>query len=453
MMSLSFDYSSFDYSSFDLFIFDFDGTIVNTEPIHYQCYLQAISNYQNKYSYEDMIQKEFTYDIYLQYAHSLDLNDMKNYLKYHFHIPKHMYQIIYQEKQRLYSQCILNPNFIEYCPGMESFIQHIISHQKEFVIVTNTSKKHIDTILSHPQCHLLQSAAKIYTKEDFFHKKPYSECYLKVCNDFPYHHHKIGFEDSMRGFHSLYHSHSIYPIFLSSSHYLSIFDFHQEDYPYHHHFHSISDFLHDFHIQSIPENFFISKQLSIKNMIQIYQTQIQQNEQIMMETVFQISIFLKEQLERKSSHIYLTGMGKSGYICKKSASTWQSLSIPCKYLDLPNLPHGDFGTLQKNDIIIFISNSGNTPEILFILEYLQKYFHQEIFTISIIGNPHGKMKNLSHFTYILNEIREADHINMAPSVSSSIYMMILDMIGIQVSSGITKEQFQRNHPSGALGQK
>ena len=42
---------------------------------------------------------------------------------------------------------------------------------------------------------------------------------------------------------------------------------------------------------------------------------------------------------------------------------------------------------------------------------------------------------------------------MAPSVSSSIYMMILDMIGIQVSSGITKEQFQRNHPSGALGQK
>jgi D-arabinose 5-phosphate isomerase GutQ/beta-phosphoglucomutase-like phosphatase (HAD superfamily) len=441
------------FSSCDLFVFDFDGTIMNTEPIHYQCYLQAILNYQHKYSQEDVIHKEFTYDIYLQYAHSIDLHDMENYLKYHFHISKHMYKIIYQEKQRLYSEYIKNQDVLDYCEGMESFIQQIISHQKDFVIVTNTSKKNIHIILSHPKFHLLQSVTKIYTKEDFFHKKPYSECYIKVCNDFPHHSCKIGFEDSIRGFHSLYHSQSIYPIFLSSPHYLSIFSFESDSYPHHQHFHSIPHFLSNFEIESIPENFFVYNQYPIQNMIEIYQSQMEQNKKIMIETVFQISIFLKEQLQRKQSNIYLTGMGKSGYICKKSASTWQSLSIPCKYLDLPNLPHGDFGTLQKNDIILFISNSGNTPEILFILQYLQQHFHNEIFTISIIGNPNGKMRDLSHFTYILNEIQEADEINMAPSVSSSIYMMILDMIGIHVSSGITKEQFKKNHPSGALGQK
>jgi arabinose-5-phosphate isomerase len=113
----------------------------------------------------------------------------------------------------------------------------------------------------------------------------------------------------------------------------------------------------------------------------------------------------------------------------------------------------DFGILKNHDIIIFISNSGNTEEIVYILKYLKHTFHKKVTCISIVANEKCQMEKYSDFCFHVKPIQEADFIEMTPSVSSSIFMMILDMIGIHVSSGITKEQFKKNHPSGALGQK
>jgi arabinose-5-phosphate isomerase len=190
---------------------------------------------------------------------------------------------------------------------------------------------------------------------------------------------------------------------------------------------------------------------SVEQMIHHYQQQIEINRTHMIKAVEQISLLI-QQLSPHNT-VYLTGMGKSGYICKKSASTWISLSLPCIYLDLPNLPHGDFGILKQNDIILFISNSGNTEEIVYILKYLKKSFHKKVFTISIVGNENSEMEKYSNFTYVLHPIQEADMIGMTPSVSSSLFMMILDMIAIQTRKDITKKEFQMNHPSGSLGKK
>ena len=153
------------------------------------------------------------------------------------------------------------------------------------------------------------------------------------------------------------------------------------------------------------------------------------------------------------NHIYLSGMGKSGYVCKKSASTWQSLSIKCSYIDLPNLPHGDFGIFNDNDILILISNSGNTEEIIYILEYIKNTLKKKINTISIIANKNSQMEKLSNFTFILDEITESDNINMTPSTSSLIFMALLDGIGINLKQNITKEEFKLAHPGGSLGKK
>ena len=163
-----------------------------------------------------------------------------------------------------------------------------------------------------------------------------------------------------------------------------------------------------------------------------------------------VSTFIKNS---GSNHIYLTGMGKSGYVCKKCASTWQSLSIKCSYIDLPNLMHGDLGILNDNDIILFISNSGNTEECVNVIKYIKTNLNKKITTISIVANKNSEMEKQSHFTYVLNNIEEADLINMTPSSSSILFMSLLDLIAIYSKKDITKEEFQRNHPSGSIGKK
>jgi arabinose-5-phosphate isomerase len=146
-------------------------------------------------------------------------------------------------------------------------------------------------------------------------------------------------------------------------------------------------------------------------------------------------------------------MGKSGYVCKKCASTWQSLSIKCSYIDLPNLPHGDFGIFRDNDILILISNSGNTEEIVYILKYLKNNLNKKIITISIVANKNSIMEELSDFTYILDNIIEADSINMTPSTSSLIFMALLDGIAINLKKDISKDEFKMVHPAGSLGKR
>ena len=79
--------------------------------------------------------------------------------------------------------------------------------------------------------------------------------------------------------------------------------------------------------------------------------------------------------------IYLTGVGKCGHICRKSVSTWQSLGLPCYNLSIVDLFHGDFGILnvdkynKEKDIIIYISNSGNTDELVNCCKYVRSRFN------------------------------------------------------------------------------
>ncbi len=425
---------------FNLFIFDLDGTILDTEYFHYLSYLESLSSILNN--------NTFTYELYEQIAHSTDVNEMFYFLKYRHNINKIQYEIFYHNKQQIYINNILNGTYqIQFCHGMSEFIQQLINLQKEFVIVTNSSKKHIDHFLQiFP---ILQNASKIYTKDIVHHKKPHPEGYIHVLQDFPQSSYplKIGFEDSLRGFSSLLKVSDIIPVLIHRPQYANLptinnlIEEHQSNI-------IVKTSINELYTtQIILQN--NHNYLSINNMIQKYISEINNNSQNINNTIHTLSILINNR--HHCSHIYLTGMGKSGYICKKSASTWQSLSLPCTYLDMPNLPHGDFGILKEHDIIIFISNSGNTEEIVWILKYLKQQFHKKIMTISIVANQNSAMKQLSDFTFELNNIQEADNINMTPSISSSLFMMVLDMIGIHCSQNITKELFKMNHPAGSLG--
>ena len=462
--------------NYDLFIFDFDGTLMDTEEYHYEAWLKAITFYLKQYNIDNNSGSViFSMTDYQKYFHSNENNSAKNLLKYKYNIDN--YNEIYKIKQKNYLNLIeLNKDKLNLIPGADNFIKYLKNNKKKIIIVSNTKAEFIDFYINN--FPILKEIDKIYTKECFMQIKPNPECYLKVAHEFK-DLKKIGFEDSLIGYHALYQVHNITPVIINNKEYyykeyikdnynntifvdynnldelnnnLNQIDYsnldelnnslNQIDY-------SNSDNL-KYYLNQI--DFLLShKKYKIEQIIKNNIIELQNNSENISYIIDNISIILKNM--DPNNHIYLTGMGKSGYICKKSASTWQSLEINASYIDLPNLPHGDFGIFRENDILIIISNSGDTEEILYILKYLKQNFNKKVKTISIVANQNPKLEEFSDFTYKLNPIKEADEINMTPSTSSMIFMTLLDSIGIYLKNNITKEEFKMCHPSGSLGKK
>jgi len=415
---------------FDLFVFDFDGTIMDTEKIHCKAWEVVLSNEIGLHNYQ-------------KYFHSLIKDYSKHYLHLFYNIKYEDYDHLYKLKQDKYEELIKSEN-IELIKGVYDFLNYLIQMNKKFVIVSNTSKKFIDYYsIKYP---ILNNAFKIYTKELFIHKKPNPECYLKIVNEFK-NDKIIGFEDSLVGIHALYQVDQITPVFI-----------YNENYYYKDHMiekYNNIIVLKDYDINDLEDT--LSKRNLIYNFDFIHSilnnniNELKKNYLIMKNIIHNISILINNL--NHDNNIYLSGMGKSGYVCKKCASTWQSLSIKCYYLDLPNLPHGDFGIFRDGDILIVISNSGNTSEIIYILEYIKNHLHKKITIISIVANKNSKMEKLSTFTYVLENICESDIINITPSASNLIFMALLDGIAINIKKNITINEFKKNHPAGSIGER
>jgi D-arabinose 5-phosphate isomerase GutQ/beta-phosphoglucomutase-like phosphatase (HAD superfamily) len=416
---------------YDLFVFDFDGTILDTENYHCNAWNNSIN-------------KNMEMNDYYKYFHSLDSKYSRMYLNIKHNINIDNYDNLYSTKQKNYKELIKKED-IQFIPGCYSLLEFIIENNKDFIIVTNTSIKNINIFkLKYP---ILNKALKIYTKEDFFIKKPNPECYLKIVN--AYKNKKIiGFEDSLPGIHALYQVTDITPVYINNNNYYYN-DYIKKTY-------SNIIITENYNLNSLNNDiFYLNNQTNetnfINNMLDSYINELNKNKNNIKYIIHSISIILKNL--NINNHIYLSGMGKSGYVCKKSASTWQSLSIKANYIDLPNLPHGDFGIFKDNDILLLISNGGNTKEVIDILKYIKNDLKTKINVISIIANKDSNMEKYSNMTYILDNIIEADLINMTPSISSVIFMTILDSIGINIRNDIEKEEFKMNHPSGSLGQR
>ena len=422
---------------YDLFIFDFDGTIMDTEEYHCLAWCNALSTYKNE-------KVNIPLNDYFKNFHSLEPNHSKNYLKFMHNIDLNDYDSIYSEKQKYYHDFI-NKGFIDFVKNAYDFLEFLISYNKKFIIVSNTSNKFIETY-SH-QYPILNNAFKIYTKEYFINRKPNPECYLHIINEFK-DEKKICFEDSLIGFEALYQVvQYIKPVFINNKNY------YYHDYIIQNYQNII--IANNYDVTSMNEqlnaNNINSNNLFTKSILDNNINQLINNRSNMEFIINNITILLKNM--NVQNQIYMSGMGKSGYICKKSASTWQSLAIKCSYIDLPNLPHGDFGIFRENDVLILISNGGNTEEILYILKYIKNNLKKKINTISIVANKNSAMEKYSNFTYVLDNITESDMINMTPSTSSLIFMSLLDAIAINLKKDITKEQFQLYHPCGSLGKR
>lgn len=422
--------------NYDVFIFDFDGTIMNTEKYHCLAWNKALHEYLNDTSININITE------FQKYFHNLNNNETKIIIKTLYNIDD--YESLYKLKQNYYNN-LINNETIEFINGALNFLTFLLFNNKKFVIVSNTSLKSIEIFKN--KFPILNHAYKIYTKEYYCNKKPNPECYLKVMNDFK-NERKIGFEDSLIGMHALYQVYDIIPILIYDNHYFYTNTI-IKNYPNVIKLENYNIDQLNLELSKVDRNIFIKDKLFICDLLNNNMLELLKNFSNMEYIISSVSILLKNI--NIQNNIYLTGMGKSGYVCKKCASTWQSLSIKASYIDLPNLPHGDFGIFRDGDILLLISNGGNTSEIIYILKYLKDVLKKNINTISIVANKNSEMEKYSNFTFILDNIKEGDIINMTPSTSSLIFMSILDNIGINMKKYITKDEFKLYHPNGSLG--
>lgn len=148
--------------------------------------------------------------------------------------------------------------------------------------------------------------------------------------------------------------------------------------------------------------------------------------------------------------VIISGIGKSGLIGKKISSTFSSLGIPSVYINANDALHGDLGAITNNDVIILISNSGESNEIINMIPTLDEI---GIYIISIT-RANSFIAKHSDTVLKLPELNEADNLNLAPTCSTTMTLAIGDSLACTISElkGFTKEQFLVSHPSGKLGQ-
>lgn len=167
------------------------------------------------------------------------------------------------------------------------------------------------------------------------------------------------------------------------------------------------------------------------------------------EQVQKLAVLFQE-LNDSESAIVFCGVGKSGIIAQKCASTFTSLGLPSFYLHPTEALHGDLGRLRKSDAIVFISKSGTTEEILKLLPFLVTKKGHRIGLIGASSSPIGEQCGIVFNCFVE---KEACINNQAPTTSSTLALAMGDAMAVLFESltGLSKEGFAINHPGGILG--
>ena len=153
-----------------------------------------------------------------------------------------------------------------------------------------------------------------------------------------------------------------------------------------------------------------------------------------------------------SGRIVVSGMGKSGHVSNKIAATLSSTGTPAFFMHPAEASHGDLGMITSRDLLLAISYSGETMEVVTILPIVKRMGAK---LLSITGNPKSTMAKAAdvHLDISVNE--EACPLNLAPTASTTATLAMGDALAIALlnSRGFTAEDFARSHPSGNLGKR
>ena len=155
-------------------------------------------------------------------------------------------------------------------------------------------------------------------------------------------------------------------------------------------------------------------------------------------------------IENSKGRVILTGMGKSGHIAKKIAASLASTGTPSFFIHPAEASHGDLGMVEEDDVIIAISNSGESRELIDILNYAKRF---GIKLIAITKNPESSLGKAGDIVLRLPNSKEACPLGLAPTSSTTATLVLGDIItvGMIERKGFSKAQFNQRHPGGKLG--
>ena len=157
-------------------------------------------------------------------------------------------------------------------------------------------------------------------------------------------------------------------------------------------------------------------------------------------------------IHKAKGKLIVVGIGKSAHIGNKIVATLNSTGTPSQFLHAAEAIHGDLGVIQKDDVVLCISNSGNSPEIVNLLPFLKKYSSA---LIGMTGNMKSKLAEFSEITLNTHVSKEACPNQLAPTTSTTVQLALGDALAVCLMelNQFKKEDFAKFHPGGALGKQ
>lgn len=159
-----------------------------------------------------------------------------------------------------------------------------------------------------------------------------------------------------------------------------------------------------------------------------------------------------EHVHRRGGKLVTSGMGKAGQIALNIATTFSSTGTPAVNLHPSEAQHGDLGVLQPNDVMLLVSNSGRTREIIDLIA-LARNLYPEVPTIVITGNPDSELAGIADATLLTARAPEVCPLGLTPTTSTTMMTVIGDILVVNVMnrSGFTRQDYALRHHGGYLG--
>ena len=173
------------------------------------------------------------------------------------------------------------------------------------------------------------------------------------------------------------------------------------------------------------------------------------SESLLKITELELNILIN-LIQNCNNNIFFTGIGKNGHVMEKASSTFNSMGIKTHFINPVDAVHGDMGKVSEGDLIIALSKSGNTDELVNFLHHVSK-ISKNIFLIH--SNKSNKCLEYSGNDLFIEITGEADHLNTIPTVSIVVYTILMQSISCEIGSNnnLTISEFVKNHPGGSLG--
>lgn len=161
-----------------------------------------------------------------------------------------------------------------------------------------------------------------------------------------------------------------------------------------------------------------------------------------------------EQVHKRKGKLITSGMGKAGQIAMNIATTFSSTGTPAVFLHPSEAQHGDLGIIQQNDLLLVVSNSGKTREILELLD-LCKVLTPAIHTISLTGNGISSVAKRTEICITTGNPAEVCPFGLTPTTSTTVMNVIGDILVVETMKqiGFTVEEYNKRHHGGYLGKR